>query len=509
MKRICLFIALLITAALSLGDMTATAQSPLTFKVSPSSAPNRHGSGVSLTAYATWTSRALDSAESDNRNRGNPATDPGAFKIINRVTPRDWLVSANKSWRGAANPGGAFANQQGNRLHFVLHVKGNGTVTFEMEDIRWNFYSNGTWWTTPPAKGRSLKRTGRDSTNYNAAQQYADCTYGWGYDWGADNAKGGADDTKVCGDESKHQQEVDEIFFVGPAYGHAVDNRYQNPSYPATENWTVQQWIYAQCSFFNSGTEFKQIGLTFSITASDGNTYTHLAALSNPEHGEALNPDNCQTYPDDETPEPAKQATAVPPTQTPVYTAETLQSQGYQVSAAFGLQSGVQARQVGTDAIGIQSVIDAGVIDAVDVWGYAEQGVEICIPTNGASGVLIFLDASTSPRTVTTVESTLRDGYICATINSQGTLVFVQSWDGAPDPVSADSAATTLSDCTVTTTAVLNFRDASDGNIIGAVPASASLTALARTDDWFQVDNNGVTGWISADYVTTSSSSCD
>ena len=53
----------------------------------------------------------------------------------------------------------------------------------------------------------------------------------------------------------------------------------------------------------------------------------------------------------------------------------------------------------------------------------------------------------------------------------------------------------------VTTTYVLNLRAEPNGEIIGMVAHNATLTALARTDAWFKVDANGVTGWISADYV--------
>ncbi len=57
--------------------------------------------------------------------------------------------------------------------------------------------------------------------------------------------------------------------------------------------------------------------------------------------------------------------------------------------------------------------------------------------------------------------------------------------------------------CRVTTTHVLNFRDGPAGNRIGLVPANATLTASARESSWFKVDYRGVSGWISADYVTT------
>ena len=36
---------------------------------------------------------------------------------------------------------------------------------------------------------------------------------------------------------------------------------------------------------------------------------------------------------------------------------------------------------------------------------------------------------------------------------------------------------------------------------MGRMRMAAALTALARTDAWFQADAIGVTGWISADYV--------
>ena len=58
-------------------------------------------------------------------------------------------------------------------------------------------------------------------------------------------------------------------------------------------------------------------------------------------------------------------------------------------------------------------------------------------------------------------------------------------------------------ECTVTTTDFLNFRDAPSGNKIGLVPQGATLDAIDRDGDWFNVYFNGVAGWVSAGYVTT------
>ena len=503
MKRYFVVTILFLFAALSLGPLVASAQSsPLTFKVYASSAPNRHTSENSpaWTAYESWVDRALKYAEGDKTGLGNPGSDPGAFRAISSLTIRELMVSSNPSWLGKANPTGAFANQYGNRMHWVLHVKGNGTVQFKVEDISWKtgVGTDTSAWT--------FKRALGTKAGYTSAFNKVDCNYGWGYDWGSDNAKGGGDDSKVCSsDGSTDDDLIDELFYVGAGTGRVGDTLYNDPTnYPAFKDYTLQEAMGFYCNYRNTQTGWDWHGVEFSIDASDNTTYTHHEKRKNREHGQELDPTNCRPYP----PPKKKAATPVPTpapvaTATQVHTAEILQAQGYQISARYGLRSGVQARRVGTDAIGIQSVIDAGFIDAVDVWGYAEQGVEICIPTNGRTGVLLFLDANTSPKVPQPLVSYYRGDNICASITGPGTVVFVAAWTGAPTPAAAASSSTTLTNCMVTTTALLNFRDGPGGEIIGYVPNTASLTALARTDGWFQVDNNGVTGWISADYVTT------
>ena len=62
---------------------------------------------------------------------------------------------------------------------------------------------------------------------------------------------------------------------------------------------------------------------------------------------------------------------------------------------------------------------------------------------------------------------------------------------------------TQLANCSVTTMHKLNFRDAPAGGKIGLVPQNAAATAIARTQGWFNIKHEGATGWISANYVTT------
>ena len=65
-------------------------------------------------------------------------------------------------------------------------------------------------------------------------------------------------------------------------------------------------------------------------------------------------------------------------------------------------------------------------------------------------------------------------------------------------PVSAP-----VSDCLVTTTHALNFREGPGGTRFGTVPEASTVSATARTPGWFQVGYRGRTGWISANYVVT------
>ncbi len=461
--------------------------SALTFTVYVSSAPNRHTSAGSpaANAYELWVDRALTSAEGSGGNIGNPANDPAAFRVIGDLVLRDLMVTSNPSWRGSSNPTGAFANQYGNRLHWVLHVKGNGTVRFKIEDISWKL-GVGT-----DASDWTYKRALGTKAGYTSAFNKVDCNYGWGYDWGSDNAKGGGDDTKVCSsDGSADDDDIDEFFYVGAGSGRVADLLYQNSQYPDFADYTLQEAIGYYCNYRNTQAGWQYQGAEFSIEASDSNTYTHQVQRRNVEHGLALDPTNCRPYPPPATPAPTPMPTAV------TYTGEVLNAQGFKVSATYGLRSGIQFEQREASAVGVQSVIDAGFIDAVDVWGYANQDAEVCLPYT--SGVLVFLDANTTPRVATPLASTIKNGFICATVNGPGLVVLVESWPEAPEPDVRD-----LQNCMVTATANLNFRDGPAGAIIGYTRKNWTLTAVARTDDWFKVDLHGKKGWISADYVET------
>ena len=174
------------------------------------------------------------------------------------------------------------------------------------------------------------------------------------------------------------------------------------------------------------------------------------------------------------------------------------------VSATKGLDSGVQCQQVDGGGIGIPAVIEAGFIDAVDVWGYVEQGVEICFPQLGS---ITFLDAATIPREAASLPAWRAGNMTCVSLDRPGTVVLVPLTPGETIPASeAAPAAPAEQECTVRTTANLNLREtpAMDDNIIGHLSRGVLIRPLSRTAHWVQVNYSGKLGWIGAKYVQDS-----
>ncbi len=190
---------------------------------------------------------------------------------------------------------------------------------------------------------------------------------------------------------------------------------------------------------------------------------------------------------------PAAPKSAPEPTPT-VSTCLTLP--GIQVS---GISESTQCQRV--DAVGIANpnIREGDFVDAVDVWSWVLPNMQICF--EAAGGGFTFIDTTTIPRTVHDLEAYSLDGMTCATIDGPGIVVLLP---GDPPPARATQLSSgTLSGCMVTATAKLNFRASPGGAAIGMVDEGWTLTALSRTDGWFEVDRFGQKGWISADYVET------
>ena len=178
---------------------------------------------------------------------------------------------------------------------------------------------------------------------------------------------------------------------------------------------------------------------------------------------------------------------------------EMVNKAGYLVSSGNSLRGATEFQIITGAAIGSQALLDAGYWQGIDVWGDVSAGATVCFPGNGQ---LIFLDASTSPRTQKSIGYYSWNGYTCATINTPGSVLF--RYTNEPAATVTPLGGSALADCLVTTTHTLHLRATPGGTIIGYVVMGMTLAPLDDSDGWYQVEHNARTGWISGRYVMTS-----
>jgi len=160
-----------------------------------------------------------------------------------------------------------------------------------------------------------------------------------------------------------------------------------------------------------------------------------------------------------------------------------------------GWNTSTQCQQISGGGIGIAAVLERGVIDAVDVWGWIENGIEVCLRGQGA---MLFLDAAAMPRTVSELPAYSVGDMTCPPLEGPGSVVLVH---GPAAPAKAASGQA-LSGCMVRANYILNLRAGPGGDIMDVVPYDAVLTAVEYSPGWYKVDFNGQHGWLSADYVS-------
>ena len=197
----------------------------------------------------------------------------------------------------------------------------------------------------------------------------------------------------------------------------------------------------------------------------------------------------------------------------------TLNQTDLRLSAVDGFHSGIQFQRVGHDGVGIPSVNALGLLDAVDVWGTVGGGYEVCFPQ---AGRILFLDAATSPRTVSEIAYYTDGDFTCAQGKRAGTLVLVagvaplEIADASPDTTDlpsdttsmiapilhADhSTAISLAGCQIITRYNMHHRASPAGRSKGLVPGDALLEATERTAEWFFAVYEGRDGWLNAGFL--------
>lgn len=194
------------------------------------------------------------------------------------------------------------------------------------------------------------------------------------------------------------------------------------------------------------------------------------------------------------------------------------------VAAELGMNSGIHFKRWGAWQVGVQSIINRGVLDVVDVFGNANQYFEVCFPQKGA---IVFMDAATVPRNIFNIPTFVKDSYTCGAMNRAGTLVLVRQAtessapsadqalvqrfiDATTDPI---SSAIALEDCQVTSVHNLNMREEPWGVKLAVLLKHTTVTATARTESWFRVnyerdDRDPVEGWIAA-WLSEGEGQCD
>lgn len=219
---------------------------------------------------------------------------------------------------------------------------------------------------------------------------------------------------------------------------------------------------------------------------------------------------------------PLQTPTPMPPT----FTCEFLSNanSGVKISSPGDLGTNTQCKRIGAAGIGVASVIEAGIIDAVDVWGTVQRA-QVCF--SHQQGSFLFLDAATSPRTLSQLEAYLSMGMICTDIDRPGSVVLVPSTEPVtesspveviqPEVIQADVAqvnepqaevsvveGSALNGCWIWTNYVLRLRsEPVDGAILTLVPYDVALSPIRYRDGWFQVEWFGSSGWISGNLVRT------
>ena len=161
--------------------------------------------------------------------------------------------------------------------------------------------------------------------------------------------------------------------------------------------------------------------------------------------------------------------------------------------------------------LGDPSLLAAGVLDAIDLWG-SNSTVRFCFQQPGR---LAFVDTAVSPRVTSGLAAEQINGTTCGTVDRTGMVVLLRA-DDTP-VVSADTSTVEPESeidsddiCRVTTTARLSLRAGPSVFYarLDAIPIGTRLLASGRNGDWFLVKYEGQWGW-SSDAFLTQSGDCD
>ena len=169
--------------------------------------------------------------------------------------------------------------------------------------------------------------------------------------------------------------------------------------------------------------------------------------------------------------------------------------------AVTGFGRSTQCQMVGEVAIAKTGLLGRGFKDAVDVWSYVPEGVEVCFREDGW---MAFLDADYIPRMVMELESHQRDGMTCGTIDRAGTVVLLASAPAATQPGAAlrqiRCPSSRPSRCTIVKSSWWRRSSCAPnqgGEIIGLVWMNSEVPVFEINGYWYKIEFEGQTGYVS------------
>ena len=169
-----------------------------------------------------------------------------------------------------------------------------------------------------------------------------------------------------------------------------------------------------------------------------------------------------------------------------------------------GYSSSLSCSLLDWSGVGNQTLVNGGAVQAVDLFGWVATPVEVCFQHD--SGAIVLLDAANSPRNIVPLRSWTDGDKQCATVDRTGSAVLMPltffTSGAIPEPI------WDLTDCSVTTTDILNLRQSPSGSsaVAANVLNDVTLSADQRATFFYRVDYYGIVGWLSKDYLSYSGS---
>lgn len=157
--------------------------------------------------------------------------------------------------------------------------------------------------------------------------------------------------------------------------------------------------------------------------------------------------------------------------------------------------------------LGDTTLVELGILNSAEVFGLNPGGVtvpefaadvEVCLR---GGGNFFYRDATGVPRTTQQLNTSTDGDFTCADIPNSGTVILI---GGGLTLTDTGASAVELTNCMVTTRAILNLREEPTltSRIIRPMPFNVTLTALQRQANWFYVDYLGTFGWASGDFLS-------